>query len=339
MTNTAEFFRSLEQRGELFAEMEYGVVATQGFGASPIELISGVTPLPDGGAKVCLDSYGAVTGEINGTFNQTEYLHIHAGKAMSNNVHGVIVTEGGVRISLRLLGEVARDGALSYQVVLNHNSEAYSDLNYLHLFAKGQVDFQRAKAQLKVYAVATNPFGNGKPFYAGGKAFSDPDDSLVDYANFPFKLEPLQQDSAATLIYAGEGRLNGVEAFGADINAVFSGQVEIPEQGLRMNGYFSGPTAGSINGVISGRNFLRVMPDGSMRMNSKIIANTLEGETLLLEALGASFPQTFETSRAVSNLEKYAQLSQLYNVGVGSTDVFTQQIIYNHYGYVQNPFA
>ena len=72
-------------------------------------------------------------------------------------------------------------------------------------------------------------------------------------------------------------------------------------------------------------------------MNSKIIANTYEGETLLLEALGASFPPTgpvwWETSRAVSNLEKYAHLTKLHNLGVGSTNVQTQIINYNHYGY------
>jgi len=168
-------------------------------------------------------------------------------------------------------------------------------------------------------------------------AWEDPDVSKVDYQKFPYTLEDFKADEAATIIYAGNGHLNTVESFGADVNKVFSGQFPIPEEGLRLNGYFSGSTAGNINGVISGVNYLRVMPDGSMRMNSKIIANTYEGETLLLEALGASFPATgpawWETSRAFSNLKKYAHLTKLHNLGVGSTNVQTQMINYNHYGY------
>lgn len=73
------------------------------------------------------------------------------------------------------------------------------------------------------------------------------------------------------------------------IQAVLTGQCYVPEEGVRLNGYFGGPVAGSLNGVISGRNFLRVMPNGSMSMNSKIIVHTSLNETVLVEALGASF--------------------------------------------------
>jgi len=218
---------------------------------------------------------------------------------------------------------------VNYQIQLRHNG-VHNWVNSQYLFAKGTVSTGTQSTELTIYAFNENPLET--PL-----AWEDPDVSKVDYQNFGYTLEDFKADDSATIIYAGNGHLNTVESFGADVNKVFSGQFPIPEEGLRLNGYFSGPTAGNINGVISGVNYLRVMPDGSMRMNSKIIANTYEGEVLLLEALGASYIQTgpawWETSRGYSNLEKYAFLTKLHNLGVGSTNVQTQMIEYNHYGY------
>lgn len=341
-TNFQTFFRNLETSGEAFGEINYRIVSANGFGLNPTDILTGKVKAPANGTRICLDLHGEMTGTLEGTFNGTDYMNVLPSGETTSNIHGVIVTGDGQKIAVKILGETTSEGRTLQHLALRHNGETMNWVNARHIFAKGDSDRTRRESSLKLFAVDDPPFGAGKPFFAGGKAFIDPDDSAVNYANFPFTLDQLKGDAAATIIYTGEGHLNSVEAFGVDVGAVFSGQVPIPEEGLRLNGFFSGPVAGSVNGVISGRNFLRVMPDGSMRMNSKIIVNTLEGETLLLEALGASFPQTgtawFETSRAVSNLERYAQLTALWNVGVGSTDVTSRQIIYNHFGYKNDPF-
>ncbi|MBD0405303.1 hypothetical protein [Flammeovirga sp. EKP202] len=322
------FFESLEQHSDAtqFGTLDYGVVGMEGMGLNPNDIMNGNA---QNGTRIILSLLGNITGKIEGVVNGRDFLTVHTTESFTN-IHGVIVTKDGQRIAVKVLGETTSDGQVNYQIQLRHNGEAYQWVNEKYLFAKGDTNATSQKTALTIYAFDENPLETTL-------SWDDPDVSKVDYQNFPFILEDFEGDEKATVIYTGNGHLNTVESFGADVNKVFSGQVPIPEEGMRLNGYFSGPTTGNINGVISGVNYLRVMPDGSMRMNSKIIASTYEGETLLLEALGASFmatgPAWWETSRAVSNLEKYAFLTQLHNLGVGSTNVQTQMINYNHFGF------
>ena len=326
------FFDTLEDNANSseFGQLNYRVISMEGMGMNPHDILSGKTHNGLDGTRIILGLFGNLTGEIEGVFNGRDFLTVHTTGNSFTNTYGIIVTKDGNRIAVKILGETTKEGNINYQIQLRHNGSAYNWLNNKFLFAKGNTDVSNQQTSLTLYAFDENPLDT--PL-----AWEDPDVSKVDYQNFPYTLEDFKSDDTATIIYAGNGHLNTVESFGADVNKVFSGQFPIPEEGLRLNGYFSGPTAGNINGVISGVNYLRVMPDGSMRMNSKIIANTYEGETLLLEALGASFPATgpawWETSIAVSNLEKYAHLTKLHNLGVGSTNVQTQLINYNHYGY------
>lgn len=327
-----DFFENLEQNEDaaVLGQLNYSVVAMQGLGLNPTDILSKKAQNGADGTRVILSLYGHLTGKLNGTINGRDFLTVHQNENSFTNGHITLVAEDGQHLAVKLLGETSDAGAVHYQVQIRHNGEAHNWVNSKFLFAKGQTNANTLKTELTVYAFDQNPLKTAL-------AWEDPDNSLVDYQNFKYTLEDFKADESATIIYAGNGHLNTVESFGADVMKVFSGQFPIPEEGLRLNGYFSGPTAGNINGVISGVNYLKVMPDGSMRMNSKIMANTLEGETLLLEAYGASFMQTgpawWETSRAVSNLEKYAHLTKLYNLGVGSTNVQTQMIEYNHYGY------
>ncbi len=330
--NKKTFFESLEHHSSAkeFGKLNYGVVGMEGMGLNPKNVLSGKAQNGKDGTRIILGLYGTFSGKINGTFNGRDFLNVFPSTNSFTNTHGIIKTEDGQHIAVKILGETTADGNLNYQIQLHNNTDTYNWINTHYLFAKGKTSHDSLQTDLTVYAFDENPLDS--PL-----AWEDPDVSKVDYLNFPYTLEDFKSDHSATIIYAGNGHLNTVESFGADVNKVFSGQFPIPEERLRLNGYFSGPTTGNINGVIGGVNYLRVMPDGSIRMNSKIIANTYEGEPLLLEALGASFPKTgpawWETSRAVSNLEKYAHLTRLHNLGVGSTNIQTQMINYNHYGF------
>lgn len=317
-----------------WGEFSLQVTASNGFGLNPLAILENRN-VDINNTGLAISLYGKLAGHIEGQLHATDFARMQADGRLISNIHGVISTTDRQKIAVKMLGEIDATGKVTYQIKLNHNGENYAFVNELTLFATGRA-IPGHLMTLSVYAFEQDPLEGS------GVSLTDPDVSTVDYANFPYTLEQLQADDAATIIYAGNGHLNNVEAFGVDVNDVFTGKVAIPADGLRMNGYFSGVCGGSVNGVISGVNYLKVMPDGSMRMNSKIIASTLNHETLLLEALGASFPQTgsawWETSTAVSNLEQYAHLTQLHNVGVGSTDVQTGNIVYNHYGYASNPF-
>ena len=320
-----EIFERLD--GTPFGTLTLTIVEMNGLGLNPNAILAGDAkgPLEDG-TRIILDMHGEMTGELAGTFNGTDYANVTQGK-ITSNIHGMLVTESGERLSVKILGETV-DGEMLAEIRLRHYG-ALAAVNDKTLLAGGSVK-ANGQTTLTIHEADTTA------------PFADPDISPVDYANFPFTLESLQANPDARSVYSGEGRLNGAESFGVDVMAVFGGQVQIPEEGLRMNGYFSGPATGGVNGVISGRNFLSVTPDGASHMNSKIILRTFDGETLLVEAQGASFIQTgpawWETSRTVSNLPRYGEAARRHNVGVGSTDVASGQIFYNHFSLSENPF-
>lgn len=310
-----------------FGHLNIQVVEMNGLGLNPNSILAGEAHGPLDGTRIVMDLHGQLTGEISGTFNGSDYATVKDG-IITSNIHGMLVTNAGEKLSVKILGETT-GGEMRAEIQLRH----YGTLSFVNtktLLARGLL-VPGGAISLSIY--------ESEP----AKPFMDPDLSSVDYANFPFTLESLKANSDAWSVYSGEGRLNGAESFGADVMAIFGGKVPIPDEGLRINGYFAGPAAGGINGVISGRNFLSVTPDGASHMNSKIIVRTFDGETLLVEAQGASFvksgPAWWETSRTVSNLARYAEASRRFNVGVGSTDVASGQIFYNHFSLAKNPFA
>lgn len=320
-----ELFEKLS--GAAFGRLELAVVEMNGLGLNPNAVLAGDTHGSlASGTRMIMDLHGSMTGELAGTFNGTDYSNVARGKVVSN-VHGMLLVEGGEKLAVKILAE-NEGGEMRAEIRLRHYG-AFSAVNDKTLLARGPATAGDTLSLTIYEAEADAPF-------------ADPDVSTVDYANFPFTLEDLQANPDARSVYSGEGRLNGAESFGVDVMAVFGGQVPIPDEGLRMNGYFAGPAMGGVNGVISGRNFLHVTRDGASHMNSKIIVRTFDGETLLVEAQGASFMETgpawWETSRTVSNLARYADAARRFNVGVGSTDVASGQIFYNHFSLAEDPF-
>ncbi len=311
--------------GESFGTLALTVVEMNGLGLNPNAILAGDAQGPLPHTPMILDLHGSMTGPISGAFNGSNYARV-TGDGVADNIHGMLVTADGEKLSVKILAQTA-GGETRAELRLRH-SGSLAHVNDITLFGRGPA--AGGTTTLEVYA------GDAEA------PFADPDVSTVDYADFPFTLEGLQENPDAQSVYSGEGRLNGAESFGTDVISVFSGQVPFPDEGIRMNGYFAGPAAGGVNGVISGRNFLHVTSDGASHMNSKIIVRTFDGETLLVEAQGASFaatgPAWWETSRTVSNLPRYADMAQRYNVGVGSTDVASGQIFYNHFSLPADPF-
>lgn len=314
--------------GTPFGTLTMAPTSINGLGLTPSKIFSGDAKGPlDTGTKVIIDVTGAMEGAVSGSFSGSDYANVQDG-VVSVNCYGTLVTGDGDQIAVRILGEV-RDGQMQADVQLR-NYGTLAHLNSKRLLGTGTMA-EGGCISLTLYeSDAEAPF-------------ADPDLSTVDYANFPFTLEDVKANPDAQSVYSGEGRLLGAHSFGVDVMAIFGGQVQIPDEGIRLNGYFAGPAAGGVNGVILGRNFQTVGPDGASHINSKIIVRTFDGDTLLVEAQGGMFPQTgaswWETNRTVSNLPRYAEAARRYNVGIGSTDVQSGHIVYNHYSLPENPFA
>lgn len=314
--------------GTPFGTLTTTIVSINGLGLNPNAILAGDAQGPlENGTKIIFDLHGSMTGEITGSFNGSDYARVHLGKVYSNT-HGMLVTEEGEKLSVKILGEV-EGGQMHAEIRLRHYG-ALSAVNNKRLLATGPVG-PDGLTTLTIYESDADA------------PFIDPDVSTVDYANFPFTLENIKADPDAQSVYSGEGHLLGAESFGVDVMAIFTGQVPIPEEGIRLNGYFSGPAAGGVNGVILGRNFQTVTPDGASHINSKIIVRTFDGESLLVEAQGGMFPQTgacwWETSRTITNLPRYAEAARRFNIGLGSTDVASGQVIYNHFSLSKNHFV
>ena len=314
--------------GTPFATLAFATVSINGLGLSPLAIMSGAAQGPlDTGTKMIIDVAGSMEGAVAGQFNGSDYANVLNG-VVSVNCYGTLVTADGDQVAVRILGEVA-EGQIRADVQLR-NYGALAHLNAKRLLATGTV------AEGGIVSLALYESEADAPF-------ADPDLSTVDYANFPFTLEGIKANPDAQSVYSGEGRLLGAHSFGVDVMAIFGGQVQIPDEGIRLNGYFAGPAAGGVNGAILGRNFQTVTPDSASHINSKIIVRTFDGETLLVEAQGGMFPQTgaswWETSRTVSNAPRYAEAARRYNIGIGSTDVQSGQIFYNHFSLPENPFG
>jgi len=279
------------------------------------------------GTKFIRDFSGQMTGKLSGYFSGTDYTNV-LDSVVYVNTYGTLVTEDREQVAVRLLGE--SDGGDVRVDVQLRNYGRYNNWNNARILGLGKVGSD-GSVTLTLHEAD------------GDAPFKDPDISHVDYANFPYKLEDLQGNPDVWSVYSGEGQVIGAHSFGVDVMDIFGGNVKIPGEGIRLNGYFSGPAVGGVNGVILGRNFQTVTPDGASHINSKIIVRTFDGETLLVEAQGGMFPQTgaswWETNRTVSNLPRYAEAAKRYNVGVGSTDVQSGKVIYNHFSMAENPFA
>lgn len=331
------FFDDLENNQD--AELLYNL----SFQAVGVDYLGGdAQTLPSGRLNSLFT--GAMSGGIlDGNVNGTDYISVTPEGIIMINAYGTVTTTDNKTLRYRVLGSAVpnSDGAtatITEQVYITSYDPDYEWLNSRHNYGVGTLDLATNTAELKIYTFQDDQFADNAPF-------TDPDvRPLSEFENFPYSitnLEALENNDLATLIYNGNGQLTGIESFGANVNDIFTGNFPIPAEGVYINASFTGTIEeGAVNGTISGTNYLRITQQGVQVINSKITVTTTDNVTLMLEAQGrnsadANGTAWIERTKTVTNASQYLQLNGLFNIGVGTTNIQSGEINFNHYGFTE----
>ena len=93
-------------------------------------------------------------------------------------------------------------------------------------------------------------------------------------------------------IYEYDVDITGVTDYGLTMEAVLSGQVPIPAQGVRIDVAFAGRGAGRIAGTVRGVDYLRMRADGRIDLDIRATIETDAGQRIALSADGVASPRS-----------------------------------------------
>ena len=141
-------------------------------------------------------------------------------------------------------------------------------------------------------------------------------------------------------IYEYELDITGLTDYGLTMEAVLSGQVPIPPQGVRVDVAFAGRASGRLAGQVRGVDYLRMRADGRIDLEIRATIETDAGHRIALSADGVASPRP---ASSVVDLHENVTLStavpeftwvngrQIW--GVGTVDLATGKIRID--GYLQ----
>lgn len=92
-------------------------------------------------------------------------------------------------------------------------------------------------------------------------------------------------------IYEYELDITSVTDYGLTMEAVLSGQVPIPPQGVRLDVAFSGRASGRLAGQVRGVDYLRMRADGRIDLDIRATIETDSGQRIALSADGVAVPR------------------------------------------------
>lgn len=92
-------------------------------------------------------------------------------------------------------------------------------------------------------------------------------------------------------IYEYELDVIGVTDYGVSLDAVLSGQVRIPPQGIRIDVAFEGRARGRLTGVVRGVDYVRMRADGRIDLDIRAKIETDHGARIALAADGVAMPR------------------------------------------------
>jgi hypothetical protein len=141
-------------------------------------------------------------------------------------------------------------------------------------------------------------------------------------------------------IYEYDLDVVGVTDYGVTLDAILSGQLEIPPQGVRIDVAFAGRASGRLAGHVRGVDFARMRADGRIDLDIRAAIDTDDGHRIALSADGVAMPRAAEpVADLVENItlstaaQAYAWVNTRQVWGVGTVDFAAGKIHID--GYMQ----
>ena len=88
--------------------------------------------------------------------------------------------------------------------------------------------------------------------------------------------------------------ITGVTDYGADMEALFSGQKSVPLQGAQFDITLAGAVKGRVTGAMQGVDYMRVRPDGRRELELRGSIQTEDGSRIAFSAEGVGSPRDGE---------------------------------------------
>lgn len=128
-------------------------------------------------------------------------------------------------------------------------------------------------------------------------------------------------------IYEYDLKVTGVTDYGIPMDAILSGQVQIPPQGVRFDVAFEGRAVGRLAGTVRGVDYARMRADGRIDLDIRATLETEAGHRIALAADGVAMPREaapvadlLENVTLSTAIAEYGWVNTRQVWGVGTVD-------------------
>lgn len=95
-------------------------------------------------------------------------------------------------------------------------------------------------------------------------------------------------------IYEYDLDVTGMTDYGVTLDAVLTGTVQVPPQGIRLDFAFEGRASGRLSGKVRGVDYVRMRADGRFDLDIRANIDTDDGSRIALSADGVAVPRAGE---------------------------------------------
>jgi hypothetical protein len=95
-------------------------------------------------------------------------------------------------------------------------------------------------------------------------------------------------------IYSYDLDVTGMTDYGVTLDAILTGQIKIPPQGIRIDVAFAGRGSGRLAGRVTGVDYARMRADGRIDLDVRATIETDDGQRVALAADGVALPRAAE---------------------------------------------
>ncbi len=134
-------------------------------------------------------------------------------------------------------------------------------------------------------------------------------------------------------IYEYDVEVTGMTDYGISLDAILTGQIQIPPQGARVDVAFAGRGTGRVSGRVGGVDHVRMRADGRVDLDIRATIETDDGHRIALSADGVAMPRAsepiadlLENVRLTTAAESYAWVNTRQVWATGTVNFATGKI-------------